>query len=162
MGLVDQRAFVYLGKNCRSSVQMGHTCGFCPGLNWTPQISHMRASSAPPSIELSPGPVLNPQHLAASWSSFSTSTHKWNSHSKSLCNPVSFWNKNCQMHNTKTWSPVSSSQGWGGGSYFLFFFLVFNVFSSCSLEVPKLFSRRSQKHLNFIPYGLPKVQLSYI
>lgn len=101
MGLVDQRAFVYLGKNCRSSVQMGHTCGFCPGPNWTPQMSHMRASSAAPSIELSPSTVLNPQTLAASWSSFSTSTHKWNSHSKSLCNPVSFWNKNCQMHNTK-------------------------------------------------------------
>jgi hypothetical protein len=34
-----------------------------------------------------------------------------------------------------------SGVGWGGVSYFVFFFLVFNVFSSCSLEVPKLFSK---------------------
>jgi len=61
-------------------------------------------------------------------------------------------------------SPVSSSQGWGGVGGVIFCFS--SLCSMCSHHVPLRFPscslRRSQKHLNFIPYGLPKVQLSCI
>jgi len=49
-----------------------------------------------------------------------------------------------------------------GGIFLFFFFLVLIVFpwgSPSSQDVPL---RHSQEYLRFIPYGLPKVQLSYV
>jgi hypothetical protein len=54
-----------------------------------------------------------------------------------------------------------------GLGFFLFFPLISNVFPLCSHQIlkrfPKLFFTMVPKqHLSFIPYGLPKVQLSVV
>jgi hypothetical protein len=79
-----------------------------------------------------------------------------------------FWKQKIHVANGKvrihSWWAMFLHFG-GGVNYFWFSCsqCVLNMFSSYSLEVHKFQShswKNSQYHLNFIPYGLPKVQLS--